>query len=104
MRVVHQIEQGLPVTHALLGVSVAQTNTTPGARVANVQPGSGAAHAGLQPGDVITRLDHQVVDSPDALVAAVRAEAPGAQVTVTYLRAGSTHTTQVTLGSDGTTT
>jgi putative serine protease PepD len=48
---------------------------------------------------VITKIDEQVIDGPEALVAAVRSNAPGDKVSVIYLDdSGSAQTTQVTLG------
>ena len=40
----------------------------------------------------------------DSLVATVRAYRPGDRVTVSYTRGGQSHTVQVTLESDATTT
>ena len=48
---------------------------------------------------VVTKVDDRVIDSADALVAAVRSKAPGDKVTLTYLDpAGKPQTVQVTLG------
>ncbi len=61
--------------------------------------GSPAAQAGLSSGAVITKIDGQVIDGPEALAAAVRSKAPGDQVSVTYRDdTGATQTAQVTLG------
>ena len=62
--------------------------------------GSAAAKAGLQSGDVITKIDGRVIDGGEGLVAAIRSTAPGAKVTLTYVRGGDTKTATVTLGSD----
>jgi putative serine protease PepD len=48
---------------------------------------------------VITKVDGQVIDGPEALVAAIRSKAPGDNVSVTYLDdSGAPQTTQITLG------
>jgi len=88
-------------THAVMGVSVQDTQTgTSGALVHTVVSGSAAANAGLKAGDVIIQLDNQRIDQADALVAAVRSHAPGQKVTVTYLRGSDQqHTTSLTLGT-----
>jgi putative serine protease PepD len=93
--------------HALLGVSVGDAGTTGqsagaagGAAIASVQDGSSADSAGLRQGDVVTKVDDRAVDSADGLIAAIRSYRPGDQVTLTYVRGGSTRTAQVTLGSD----
>jgi putative serine protease PepD len=102
MRIVQQIEAGDTVTHAQLGVEIGDSTNPLGASVGSVTSGSAAASAGLQRGDVITKVDNQVIDGADALVAAIRSEAPGAKVSVTYIRGGNTSTVTVTLGSDAT--
>ena len=104
MRVAHEIEAGNPVSHAQLGVSVSDSQEPAGARVGDVTAGTAAARAGLRSGDVVTRVDGQVIDSADGLVAAIRTQAPGDTVTLTYVRDHSTHTAQVVLGSDQPTT
>ncbi len=49
---------------------------------------------------MITKLDDQVIDGSESLVATVRGHRPGDSVTITYLRGGKTHTTTASLGSD----
>ena len=104
MRIVDQIKSGDPATHALLGVSISDSTSPTGTVVGDVSPGSAADADGLEPGDVITRAGAQIVDDADSLVAAIRAQSPGAKVVITYQRNGSTRTTTVTLGSDQPTT
>ena len=88
-------------THALMGVTVQTKTTTTGttATVAKLVAGGPAAKAGLRVGDVVTKLDDELVNTSQALVAAVRSHAPGATVTVTYQRGSQTRTTSLTLGS-----
>ncbi|AGM30952.1 putative serine protease [Mycobacteroides abscessus subsp. massiliense] len=87
------------VRHASLGVQLASSKDTPGAVVAGIVRGSAAATAGLPKGAVITKVDNQVIDGPDALVAAVRAKAPGDTMALTYQdQSGDARTVQVTLG------
>lgn len=104
MRVAQQIESGNPVSHAQLGVTVSDSTDPAGARIGDVTAGSAADRAGLQSGDVVTRVDEQVIPDADALVAAIRTQAPGDRVTLTYVRDGQTHTATVTLGTDQTST
>ena len=61
--------------------------------------GSGAAKAGLQAGDVVTAVGHRPVTSSTELTAAVRSQAPGDTVTITYRRGSDSKTLAVTLGS-----
>lgn len=87
------------VRHASLGVQLAGDDSH-GAAVAGVVNGGAAAAAGLPEGAVITKLDSQVIDGPDALVAAVRSKAPGDTVTLTYEDpSGASRTVDVTLGT-----
>jgi putative serine protease PepD len=87
-------------THGSLGVQLStDAKKDGGAAIAEVVEGSPAAAAGLPSGAVITKVDGQVIDGPEALVAAVRSKAPGDNVSVTYLDdSGAPQTTQVTLG------
>ncbi|HEX6920059.1 MAG TPA: trypsin-like peptidase domain-containing protein [Actinomycetes bacterium] len=103
-RIADQLTKTGQAVHAQLGVSVSDASSSSGetgAGIAAVQPGSAAAKAGLRAGDVVTRVGDRAVDSADALIAAVRSQPPGAKVTLTVVRDGSTRTTAVTLGSDG---
>jgi putative serine protease PepD len=92
-------------THAQIGISAqdaaSNTNGAPGlgATIGAVSAGGPAAKAGLQPGDLITKVGDRVVTDADSLIVAVRANAPGTTVTVTYTRGGQTHTTPVTLAA-----
>jgi putative serine protease PepD len=83
--------------HATLGVELLDDGG--GAKVASVQEGGPAAKAGLPAGVVITRLNDRVIDSTDALGAAMWLMAPGDRVTLSYIEsAGATKTIAVTLG------
>jgi S1-C subfamily serine protease len=57
-----------------------------GAVVRTVTADSPAAEAGLEAGDVITAIDGEVVDGPQALVEAVAAREPGDSVMLTVTR------------------
>lgn len=75
---------------------------TAGAVVRTVAEDSPAAAAGLATGDVISAIDDQAVDGPQALVDAVSARQPGDKVTLTVTRAGEEQplTIEVTLGKN----
>jgi putative serine protease PepD len=96
-------QQGF-ATQAVLGVQVAsgqQGATTEGAQIGPVTPGGAAANAGIVQGDVVTKLNDRVIDDGDALVAAVRAQNPGAQVTLTVQSGNAApRQVQVTLGTE----
>jgi putative serine protease PepD len=87
------------VTHGFLGVSVDTAPDGSGLFVAAVTPAGPAAAAGLQAGDVITKIDGDEVHSADQLLKLTLTHKPGDTVTITYSRQGSTHETQLTLGS-----
>ncbi|HEX2894352.1 MAG TPA: trypsin-like peptidase domain-containing protein [Marmoricola sp.] len=104
--IVNQIINGEKPTHARLAVSVSdvQGNTIlQGAQIQTVDGGGPADKAGVQKGDVITKVDDQVIDGSESLVATIRGHRPGDKVTLTYVRDGKTHTTSATLGSDAAT-
>jgi putative serine protease PepD len=101
--IVNQIIDGQKPTHARLAVSVSdvQGNTlTEGAQVQTVEKGGAADKAGLAKGDVVTKVDDQVIDGSESLVATIRGHRPGDKVTLTYVRGGKTETVTATLGSD----
>lgn len=93
-------------THGQLGVSVSGTSAlgsnsqfTNGATVASVTAGGPAAKAGLQKGDVVTQLGDRLITDASSLTAAVRENAGGATVAMTFIRDGKTITKDVTLGT-----
>ncbi len=100
-RIGNELVHNGQATQAILGVTVptAQPDDT-AARVREVTPGGAAAAAGIQPNEMITKVDDRLIDSGDALIAAIRSHAPGSQVTLTVKNAaGATRQVQVTLGS-----
>lgn len=108
--IVDQLRNGETPTHAKLGVSVGDATSkdglVSGAGIESVQAGSAADQAGLERGDVITRVDDEVVNGYQSLVATIRGHRPGDKVTLTVVKAGSgssadrTETVTVTLDSD----
>ncbi len=104
--IVNQILDGDTPTHARLGLSVGDTQgsrqgqPSQGALVSEVESGGAADAAGLRDGDVITKVDDEVIDGSESLVATIRGHRPGDDVTITYVRDGETATTQADLGSD----
>lgn len=102
MPIVNQILDGQTPTHARLGVTVsnAADAMTQGAQLRAVESGSAGDQAGLKAGDVITKVNGQLIDGSDSLVATIRGERPDQKVEITYLRGSKEHTTTATLGSD----
>jgi putative serine protease PepD len=106
MPIVDQMSKGETPTHARLGISVSDVAdqsgalVSEGAEVQSVTNGSTADSAGLAKGDVITKVDDQLIDGADSLVATIRSYRPGDQVTVTYTHDGATKTATLKLDSD----
>lgn len=80
---------------AFLGVATESGDG--GAQVVQVAPGSPADDAGLETGDVISEVDGDAVDGPEALQATIGEYEPGDEVTVTYERDGEEQETQAEL-------
>ena len=99
-RIADQLIATGKASHASLGVRVSSDASTHGARVVEVVGSGPAASAGLPTGAVVTKLDERVIDSADALVAAVRSRSPGDTITLTYTDpSGATKTVKVKLGT-----
>ena len=98
-RIADELIKNGSAAHASLGVQVGNDASTDGARIVEVTAGGAAAAAGLPSGVVVTKVDDRVINSADALVAAVRSKAPGDKVTLTFLDpTGKPQTVDVTLG------
>lgn len=84
----------------MLGVSISDTTAGDGALVRSVESGGAADEAGIREGAVITAVGDRIIESGDALVAAIRSQTPGETITVTYAsREGEQPTTvDVVLG------
>ncbi|KAJ1684576.1 hypothetical protein LUZ63_020331 [Rhynchospora breviuscula] len=101
--IVNQLKNGETATHAQLGVSVRdnQSSSRPGALVATTTSGGAAADAGIEKGDVITKVDDVEVSGSDSLVATIRGHRPGDEVKIQLYRDGKEQTVTAKLGSDG---
>ena len=98
-RIADELIQNGSASHASLGVQVSNDTTSDGAKIVEVTGDGAAAKAGLPSGVVVTKVDDRVINSADALVAAVRSKAPGDKVTLTFLDSGGKpQTVAVTLG------
>ncbi|WP_258066980.1 S1C family serine protease [Arthrobacter sp. GMC3] len=104
-RIAQELIASGKASHGQLGVSVKDATAggssgfTIGAQIASISSGSAAGAAGLQTGDIITGLGSETVSDASSLTAAVRQQAGGATVKVTYTRNGETKTADVTLGT-----
>jgi putative serine protease PepD len=95
-----QLERGIGVTHAYLGIAVGQSTVAqPGALVANVAGGGPAAAAGLRTGDLITAVDGTAIHGPSALIASIAARKPGDKITLQVRRGSGTLSVTATLAT-----
>ncbi len=100
-RIADELIKSGHATQAQIGISVPVRSDVSGAAVMSVVPGGPADKAGIKQGEVITKVGDRVIDSGDALIAAVRSHAPGDKVTVTVTDrdGGNPRTVDVTLGT-----
>jgi putative serine protease PepD len=100
-RIAAELVHNGQATQAILGVTVPAGRPEDGAAIVQqVTPGGAAAAAGILPGEKITKVDNRVIDSGDALVAAIRSHSPGSQVMITVKNsAGTARQVQAALGS-----
>ena len=80
-----------------LGLTLYQPPATP--RIGRIESDSPASRSPLQVGDAVLSIDGQSIDSPQALVDAVRAH-PGEQVAMTVRRDGRTRQIEVRLAEN----
>jgi putative serine protease PepD len=107
-RIVDQLVEEGEVTHAYMGVQLADQapvrqgrgeEGAQGAVIVAVEPDGPADDAGLREGDIVTAVDGEAVEDAAALTAAVRSHAPGDEINVTVDRDGEEQTFTLTLAS-----
>lgn len=96
--VVDQLISTGTAQHARIGVSAGDVTGTgqQGAVISSVTDGSPAAQAGLQPGDVVTAVNGRTVTSTESLVALIRAQRVGVEVTLDLRRDGQPQQVKIT--------
>jgi putative serine protease PepD len=95
------------VTHSSFGIRVVPLGATSarpsgaaaGLYVVGTTPGGAAERAGIETGDVITKLADAAATNVEQLQGLTLTKRPGDTVNVTFVRDGSDHTVDVTLGS-----
>ena len=110
--ILETLSAGEPVLAAFLGISSAPLNAETaaqlgidpntelrGAVVLEVSAESAAEAAGLRVGDLITAIDGEPVDSPEAVGDAIGALDPGDTIRLTLVREGSETSVDAVLGS-----
>ncbi|MFF0489863.1 S1C family serine protease [Nocardia sp. NPDC004068] len=101
-RVADQLIKTGHATYAQVGITVNRAeDTTNGARVQDVTPDGPAAKAGIPAGAVVTKVDDQIIDTGNALVAAIRSHQPGDKVKISYTEPNGQNpkTVEVTLAA-----
>ncbi|HQZ84425.1 MAG TPA: trypsin-like peptidase domain-containing protein [Actinomycetota bacterium] len=83
----------------VIGVMLDFQTQSDGATVGSVTAGGPAASAGVKAGDRITAVNGDPIDTPVALITAIRSLNPGDTVTLTVSDGGSSRDIKVTLGS-----
>ena len=101
MRIAGELIATGRASHAWLGAQVSSVMAARGARIVDVTAGSPAATAGLTPGALVTAVGDQVIESGNALIAAVQSRAPGTSVALAFTdTAGNHRAVAVNLGTD----
>ena len=90
------IDQG-SADYAAIDATVAAGEN--GVRIVDTSKGGAAAEAGLKGGDVVTSVDGDAVDSPDALIAKIRSKQPGDTVKLGITRDGKEQEIDVKLAA-----
>ncbi|MDA2809257.1 trypsin-like peptidase domain-containing protein [Nocardiopsis sp. RSe5-2] len=90
------IDQG-SADYAAIDATVAADKD--GVRIVDTSKGGAAAEAGLKGGDVVTSVDGDAVDSPDALIAKIRSKQPGDTVKLGITRDGKEQEVDVKLAA-----
>ena len=103
-RIAQQLIKNGYSTHAIIGVALDGAYTGQGARIKRsgkdaITSGGPADRAGLKAGDIIVSINGIRVVTADELIIEIRKRVPGEQVTLRYLRDGTSHSAVVTLGS-----
>ncbi|AOW94261.1 serine protease [Rhodococcus sp. WMMA185] len=100
-RIADELVKTGTATQAIIGIQVPSRDDVNGATVVEVTPGGPAERAGIPRGSIITKVDDRIVNSGDALIAAIRSHSPGDTVSITYTDANGANprTVDVTLGT-----
>lgn len=101
-RVAAQLIETGRATQPMIGIQLVSNARVKGAVIADVTEGDPGSKAGLKPGEIITKINGRVVDSADALIAAVRSSDFGSTVKLTVVNENGENprTVDVTLTSE----
>ncbi|HEX9378850.1 MAG TPA: trypsin-like peptidase domain-containing protein [Gaiellaceae bacterium] len=97
--IVSQLISSGKAEHAFLGVVLRDSSAQTGAAISQVRAGTPAAGASLRAGDIVTAAAGTRINSASELRAVINAHRPGDTISVTYTRAGQSHTVKVKLAA-----
>src|SRR6266516_4611305 len=97
--IVSQLIASGKAEHAFLGVVLRDSSAQTGAAISQVRAGTPAAGASLRAGDIVTAAAGTRINSASELRAVINAHRPGDTISVTYTRAGQSHTVKVKLAA-----
>ena len=105
-RTAEQIIATGEAVYPVMGVRLDRRFPGPGARIAAdegdaraVEPDGPAGLVGLEAGDVITEIEGRVIDSPEEMIVALRAQEPGDRITIVVDHGGEVREVSLVLGS-----
>ena len=105
-RTAEQIIATGEAVYPVMGVRLDRGFPGPGARIAAdegsaraVEPDGPAGRVGLEAGDVITEIEGRVIDSPEEMIVALRAQEPGDRITIVVDHGGEVREVSLVLGS-----
>ncbi|WP_072689782.1 S1C family serine protease [Rhodococcus marinonascens] len=100
-RIADELVKTGTATQAVIGIQVPSRDAANGATVVDVTSGGPAEGAGIPVGSIITKVDDRIINSGDALIAAIRSHSPGDNVSITYTDGdgSNSQTVDVTLGT-----
>ncbi|MBV8863475.1 MAG: trypsin-like peptidase domain-containing protein [Mycobacterium sp.] len=101
VRIVAELLTTGRVSHGWLGAQASNDTNPYGAKIIKVMSGSPAAAAGLPVGAIVTKVDSQIIENGDMLLAALQSKDSGTPVTLAFTDSPrGPETVQVTLGAD----
>jgi S1-C subfamily serine protease len=96
-KVLPELEKTGTVREAWMGIRASTATAAPGVLLDSTQ--GPAQKAGLKGGDIVSSIDGHRCTSMDQVINYVETKKPGEQISVTYLRGGTSRTTTLTLGT-----
>ncbi|MDO5097296.1 MAG: trypsin-like peptidase domain-containing protein [Corynebacterium sp.] len=101
-RVAQQLIEHGKATQPMIGIQLSQNARVHGAEIVEVSPDGPGDQAGLKSGEIVTGMNGRIIDSADALIAAVRSSDFGEKISleVTDSEGNNSRTVEVTLTTE----